>query len=154
MPFEVIHADLVTLRVDAIVNAANPNLREGGGVCGAIFRAAGRAEMRAACERIGGCAVGDAVITPGFSLPAQYVIHTPGPVWRGGGYGEESLLSACYRRSLEVANEHHLRSVAFPLISAGIYGYPREAALAVAKRTIETCLKDYGGMEVTLTIYP
>jgi len=154
MPFEVIHADLVTLRVDAIVNAANPNLREGGGVCGAIFRAAGRAEMRAACERIGGCAVGDAVITPGFSLPARYVIHTPGPVWRGGGYGEESLLSACYRRSLEVANEHYLRSVAFPLISAGIYGYPRVAALAVAKRTIETCLKDYGGMEVTLTIYP
>ena len=154
MPFEVIHADLVTLRVDAIVNAANPNLREGGGVCGAIFRAAGRAEMRAACEHIGGCAVGDAVITPGFSLLARYVIHTPGPVWRGGGDGEEALLSACYRRSLEVAKEHYLRSVAFPLISAGIYGYPREAALAVARRTIDSFLLKQGQMEVTLTIYP
>lgn len=154
MPFQVIHADLVTLRADAIVNAANPDLREGGGVCGAIFRAAGRAEMRAACERIGGCAVGDAVITPGFSLPARYVIHTPGPVWRGGGYGEEALLSACYRRSLEVADEYHLHSVAFPLISAGIYGYPREAALAVARRTIETFLAEHGDREVTLTLYP
>ena len=154
MPFMMIHADLVTLRVDAIVNAANPDLREGGGVCGAIFRAAGRAEMRAACERIGGCDVGDAVITPGFSLIARYVIHTPGPVWRGGGYGEEALLSACYRRSLEVAKEHYLHSVAFPLISAGIYGYPRDAALAVARRTIESFLLKQGQMEVTLTIYP
>ena len=154
MPFQVIHADLTTLAVDAIVNAANPALREGGGVCGAIFCAAGRAQMQAACDRIGGCAVGDAVITPGFQLPARYVIHTPGPVWRGGKAGEEALLASCYTRSLEVAVAQGLVTVAFPLISAGIYGYPQAETLRVAKSAIQACLTRHPELGVTLTLYP
>ncbi len=154
MPFEVLHADIVTLAVDAVVNAANPALQAGGGVCGAIFAAAGRAEMQAACDEIGGCAAGDAVITPGFRLPAKYVIHTVGPVWRGGARGEAALLASCYRRSLELAAERGLASVAFPLISAGVYGYPREQALAVAEATIRTFLASHGDIRVILALYP
>jgi O-acetyl-ADP-ribose deacetylase len=154
MPFQTLRADIVTLGTDAIVNAANPALKAGGGVCGAIFRAAGADRLQAACDRIGGCAVGDAVITPGFLLPARYVIHTPGPVWRGGNEGEEALLSACYRRSLEVAAAHGLGSIAFPLISAGVYGYPREGALRVAQSAIAAYLKQNPAIDVTLTLYP
>jgi O-acetyl-ADP-ribose deacetylase len=153
MPFEMIRADIVTLAVDVIVNAANPALREGGGVCGAIFAAAGRAQMQAACDEIGGCAPGDAVITPGFRLPARYVIHTVGPVWRGGTRGEAALLTSCYRRSLQVAAERGLRSVAFPLISAGVYGYPREQALAVAEAAIRAYLAERADMRAILTLY-
>lgn len=128
---EVYLGDITELALDAIVNAANPSLMGGGGVDGAIHRAAGP-ELKAYNRRHGGCPTGQARISPGFRLPARYVISTVGPVWRGGGQGEPELLAACYRNSLELALEHGLRSIAFPAISTGIYGYPREAAAAVA----------------------
>lgn len=129
----VVEGDITTLAVDAIVNAANAQLIPGGGVCGAIHRAAGP-ELAEACRRLGGCAVGDAKITGGFRLKARHVIHAVGPVWQGGDAGEDELLASCYRRSLELAAEHGLRSVAFPAISTGVYGFPpeRAAPLAVA----------------------
>ena len=119
--------DITVLDVDAVVNAANTSLRRGGGVCGAIFRAAGP-ELDRACAEIGSCATGDAVATPGFDLPARWVIHAVGPVWRGGAAGEPAQLASCYRRVLEVADELGARSVAIPAISTGIYGYPAEPA--------------------------
>lgn len=119
---------ITKLATDAIVNAANSELMMGGGVCGTIFREAGAARLQAACLKIGGCKTGDAVITPGFDLPAKHVIHAVGPVWYGGGRGEPELLYSAYKRSLEVAKENGLHSIAFPLISAGIYGYPQDQA--------------------------
>ena len=127
---------ITKLEVDAVVNAANPELMMGGGVCGAIFREAGPSELQAACDRIGGCRTGNAVITPGFRLPAKNVIHAVGPVWHGGNRGEPGLLYSAYKRSLEVAKENGLHSIAFPLISAGIYGYPQEQAWC---RALEAC---------------
>jgi len=124
-------ADITTLRVDAIVNAANRWLRPGGGVDGAIHRAAGP-ELEAACGAIGGCPTGEARVTPRFGLPARWVIHTAGPVWRGGGEGEASLLARCYTSSLEAALNCGAHSVAFPAISTGVYGFPRERAAAIA----------------------
>jgi len=141
MPPEIVEGDITTLAVDAIVNAANESLLGGGGVDGAIHRAAGPA-LLAACralpERRPGvrCPTGEARITGGFALPARFVIHTVGPVWRGGRDGEPMLLEACYRECLRLAREHGVASIAFPAISAGVYGYPPEAAAGIAVRTV------------------
>ena len=131
MKVELWEGDLTRLAVDALVNAANSSLRGGGGVDGAIHRAAGP-ELLAACRQLGGCPAGEARLTPGFRLPARYVIHTVGPVWQGGGRGEAELLAACYRNSLALAERHGLETIAFPAISCGIYGSPPEQAAAIA----------------------
>lgn len=137
MRIEVVLADITTLPVDAVVTAANARLAGGGGVDGAVHRAAGP-ELPAACRAIGACATGDAVATPGFALPARWVIHAVGPVWQGGGAGEAALLASAYRRSLEVADEVGARSLAVPAISTGVYGYPPDEAAAIAVRTVRS----------------
>jgi len=130
---KIIQADITTLKVDAIVNAANRALAGGGGVDGAIHRAAGP-ELLQVCRQLGGCETGQAKITPGFRLPARYVIHTVGPVWQGGGKGEADLLASCYRESLQLARQNGLKSIAFSAISTGVYGYPMRQAAEIAIR--------------------
>jgi O-acetyl-ADP-ribose deacetylase len=133
-----VQGDITAQPVDAIVNAANSALAGGGGVDGAIHRAAGASDLRRACAALGGCETGDAKATPGFALPARWIIHTVGPVWRGGQAGEAELLASCYRRSLAVADRLGARSLAFPAISTGIYGYPAGRAAEVAVSTLRS----------------
>ena len=142
---EVIVGDLVRMDVDAIVNAANSTLAAGGGVCGAIFAAAGRAELQRACDALAPCPTGRACITSGFRLKARHVIHAIGPVWRGGGNGEPQLLASAYRASLTVANQQGLSSIAFPAISTGIYGYPFEQATKITVTATLTAVRDEPG---------
>ena len=138
MRIEAVHGDITQQDTDAIVNAANQSLAGGGGVDGAIHRAAGRQDLQEACRKLGGCPTGDAKATPGFRLPARWIIHAVGPRYRDGRHGEPELLTSCYRRSLEVADELGARSVAFPAISTGIYGYPAEEAAEIAVSTIRS----------------
>ena len=149
---EIVEGDITKLAVDAIVNAANTRLAGGGGVDGAIHRAAGP-ELHDACRKLGGCPTGDAKITPGFRLPARYVIHAVGPVYRDGQHGEPELLARCYRRSLELAREHGCKSVAFPAISTGVYGYPFDEATRIALRTVLETLRDCPQIEKVVFVF-
>jgi len=144
--FEAILADITTLHVDAIVNAANSTLLGGGGVDGAIHRAAGAALLEE-CHALGGCATGEAKITRGYQLPARFVIHTVGPVWRDGQSGEPDLLASCYRNSLKLAADNHLKSIAFPCISTGVYGYPFDLAAKVAVTTVRVFIQTPSSLE-------
>jgi O-acetyl-ADP-ribose deacetylase len=139
---EVINADITTLKVDAIVNAANESLLGGGGVDGAIHRAAGP-KLLEETRAIGGCRTGDARLTQGYNLPAKYVIHTVGPFWQGGDHGEDDLLAACYRHSMSIALRNHIRSIAFPSISTGVYRFPLERAASIAAEEVTTFLQTY-----------
>jgi len=149
---ELQEGDITQLAVDAMVNAANARLAGGGGVDGAIHRAAGP-KLPEACRRLGGCPTGDAKITPGFNLPAGHVIHAVGPVYRDGVSGEPNLLASCYRRSLEIAVENNLKTIAFPAISTGVYGYPFEAATRIALETTAAFLAEHPTIERVIFVF-
>lgn len=152
MPFNIVMGDITKMSAEAIVNAANENLVWGGGVCGAIYEAAGGKELQKECEKIGRCETGKAVITKGCRLPAKYIIHAVGPMWHGGNNGEKELLQSCYREALALAKKYEIKSIAFPLISSGIYGYPKEEALDVAVDCAKEFLKD-NEMDIYLVIF-
>ena len=149
MDIKIICADITTLKVDVIVNAANTSLLGGGGVDGAIHRAAG-SELLEECRALKGCKTGQAKITRGYKLPAEYVIHTPGPIYRDGKHGEPELLASCYRNSLILATDFHCKTIAFPCISAGVYGYPMEEAAVIALSTVYTYLTE---TKTDMTVY-
>ncbi|MEA3460717.1 MAG: O-acetyl-ADP-ribose deacetylase [Bacteroidota bacterium] len=150
---KLFRGDITSLNVDAIVNAANRSLLGGGGVDGAIHRAAGP-ELLESCRSLHGCETGEAKITPGFQLPAGYVIHTVGPVWHGGNKREEEILRSCYTNSLQLALQHELRSIAFPNISTGVYGYPKEKAAKIAIETVKEFLgKNPAPLEIIFVLY-
>lgn len=152
MPFQIVRNDITKMQTEAIVNAANTRLLAGGGVCGAIFAAAGTEKLQKACQKIGGCPTGQAVLTKGYALPAKYVIHAVGPIWRGGESSEEKLLFSAYTAALMLAKHHRIKSIAFPLLSSGIYGYPKDEALRVAIAAIGDFLLQ-NEMEVYLVVY-
>ena len=152
MPMKIIRNDITKMLVDAIVNAANVTLKMGGGVCGAIFSAAGAGKLQKECDSIGKCNVGEAVITSGYDLQAKFIIHTVGPIWYGGSAGEANLLHNCYTNSLMLALQHKCKSIAFPLISSGIYGYPKDQALGIAISAIGEFLMNHE-MTVYLVVY-
>jgi O-acetyl-ADP-ribose deacetylase (regulator of RNase III) len=148
---EIEITDITELDTDAIVNAANSQLLEGGGVCGAIFEKAGSAPLTEACSKIGHCSTGDAIITPGFDLKAKYIIHAVGPIWHGGDDGEEELLYSAYQNSLILAMENDCSSIGFPVISSGIYGYPKDEAWQVALTACRDFLKDNPDYPISIT---
>lgn len=152
MQFSIVRNDITTMSVDAIVNAANDSLEMGGGVCGAIFNAAGIDKLQKECDSIGICNVGQAVITKGYNLKAKHIIHTVGPMWQGGNNNELNELEECYRNSLLLAKKNNLKSIAFPLISSGIFGYPKDKALKVATSTIGKFIK-HNDIKVYLVVY-
>jgi O-acetyl-ADP-ribose deacetylase (regulator of RNase III) len=152
MPFKIIHGDITKQKTDAIVNATNINLRQGNGVCGAIFAAAGAKNLQTACKKLAPIKTSEAVITPGFNLPAKYIIHAAGPIYRGGCHGEEKLLRDTYTNALKSAIENGCKSVAFPLISSGIYGYLKEEALKIATSAIQEFIADHD-IDVNLVLF-